>query len=296
MDQRNIHHELSLIEHTLLVIKNMNKLSKDMGLSPNERMMMNMSSLFHDLGKLDPSIQTDKGEGQIGYGGHENSSSSIFSRLAESLMLTNEERRFVGDVVSQHMVPHEHLKSQGKETDLDDPETMSKLREFASTNPRWRFVYLHAIADSKSKSEEQSNSSEDPRYRQYMEFMGEVNLPQLLNGHEVMQITGLRGPKVGKVLKKILEHQYQNFGMGNQKIPIEQAREFAIQIAKSFIEPLLNGNEIMQITGKGPGPHIGELHRMLIQEQSNNPAFTRDDAINLVQQMYPRTQPPPSAV
>ncbi len=215
-------------------------------------------------------------------------SASVSDLLSKALKLTNNENRFVKDIVSQHMVPHDQLR----EEILNDPR---KLRQFKDENSRWKFIYMQAIADSMAKSK--VSAPADERYQQYIGFMQGTTLPVLLNGNEVMQITGLTGPAIGEVLKKIRKQQYTNFGLGgHQEIPIDQARQFAVQIAKSFIKPHLNGNEIMQITGLKPGPEIGQVRQRLITEQSNNPAFSRVDAINLVQQMYPQTQLPPEQV
>lgn len=293
MDQRNKHHELTLINHTLLVIKNMNKLSKEKGLSSEDRMMMNIASLFHDLGKLDPSIQKQKEEGQVqvGYGGHEAVSAKIYERLSDSLNLSNNEKTFIHGVVSKHMIPHDHLRGNV----LNDP---NKLREFKDKNPKlWEFTYLHAMADSISKSDTDIDPQIDPQYQQNIDLMQSFELPILVRGDEIIRRTGLQGPEIGQLLGKIREEQYKNFGLGgDQEIPFEQAKEFAMQMVKNKVQPHLDGNKIMQMTGLTQGRELGSVIQQLKEQRFNNPAFSEQNAIALVQQLYPPQQLPPEQV
>ena len=117
MDQINSYHQLNLIEHTLSVIKNMNDISKQFGLSGEERMMMNMVAMAHDLGKLDPRSHKIKPGGERGYSGnmelpkdqrraHEQSSVEVWKSFSSAFKLSNNETKFVSDVIAGHMKPH----------------------------------------------------------------------------------------------------------------------------------------------------------------------------------------------
>ena len=49
------------------------------------------------------------------------------------------------------------------------------------------------------------------------------------------------------------------------------------------VKPLLDGNEIMNLTGGKPGPHIGELKSQLLEEQLDGNVTSKDEAITFIQ-------------
>lgn len=204
MDQRNLHHQQTVINHTLSVLKNMNDISKEFKLDDNQRMMMNISALFHDLGKLDPRSQLMKSDGTIGYFGdpsrpdsitHQQSSADVFSAFSKSLGLTNKEQEFIGELISSHMNPHAHVEAG------DSPPTDKQLRKYIRKNPSWVFQYMHAMADSMSKTDTADPTATQP-YRDNLQRLRDLaptadsfgNLPptqDLLNGREIMSLVGL---------------------------------------------------------------------------------------------------------
>ncbi len=176
MDQRNPHHQLTVIEHTLEVIKNTNKLSKEFELDDEQRMMMNMTALFHDLGKLDPRSHKEKPDGTRGYMGnpvdpdsltHQHSSADQWKRLAKALKLSENETQTIHALVEGHMNPHAHI--EGSENQASDKQ----LRKYIRNNPLWVFQYIHAMADAASKSEVSDAESATP-YRENLTRLREL--------------------------------------------------------------------------------------------------------------------------
>lgn len=53
---------------------------------------------------------------------------------------------------------------------------------------------------------------------------------------------------------------------------------------EQMLEPLLNGNEIMEITGIKPGPHVGDIRKALLQAQVEQRVNDRDDAIKFTKE------------
>lgn len=203
MDQRNQHHALTVIEHTLAVIKNVNNLSKEFGLNNKQRMMMNFTALFHDLGKLDPRSHKNKADGTRGYSGdpnnpenisHQQASQDRWNIFAEALKMSDEEKSTVSGLVLDHMNPHAHVEDMGNPTDR-------QLRRYLRKNPTWVFQYIHAMADSMSKSLEPDLEAAD-LYRANLErlrvlaptadeFGKSPPIIELLKGQEIIQIVGL---------------------------------------------------------------------------------------------------------
>lgn len=229
MNQKSKYHDMSLIDHTIQVIKNTNNLSKEFELSDNERYMMNISSLFHDLGKLDPRSHKIQPDGTRGYSGdpsspegltHQQSSSDIFESFANTIGLTNRETSFIQNLVLNHMNPHNHIE-QGRQT------TDRQLRRFRGKNPdMWKFQYIHAMADAMSKDIPSDPTATKP-YRDNMArledpilFPQQLSGQDLLNGKEIIGIVGLPPqPPASKpglkgyievVKDRIREEQYAN--------------------------------------------------------------------------------------
>ena len=49
---------------------------------------------------------------------------------------------------------------------------------------------------------------------------------------------------------------------------------------EQMLEPLLNGNEIMEMTQLAPGPHVGEIRQALLQAQKQGLVKSHEDAIS----------------
>lgn len=226
MDQRNRWHQLSIIDHSIEVLGNVNRLSKEYGLPDDERMMMNISALVHDLGKLDPRSHKNKPDGTRGYSGdpnnpqgipHETASFDVWSSFANALKFSNEERDWIGELVSGHMRPHSHVEDEGPS--ISD----RSLRRYKRKNPNWMFQYIHAMADAMSKNTLRDESLTEP-YKANMDRLRALELaPQmgpatdLLNGNEIIQLVDptMRqySPKTGyieAVKERIREEQDTN--------------------------------------------------------------------------------------
>lgn len=193
MDQMNHHHELTLIEHTLQVLKNVNNLSQEFGFDTNQRVKMNIAALMHDIGKLDPRSHKMKEDGVTRqYMGdpdnpdamaHEQSSAEYWDSLSRALKMSDEDRTEIGDIVAGHMNPHAHEMNA----------TDRQLRKYIRKNPSWVFQYVHAMADAMSKSKEPSPTATDV-YRANFDRLHTLNqpvAPDLLNGHEIINLVGL---------------------------------------------------------------------------------------------------------
>ncbi len=203
MDQKNKHHALTVIEHTLAVVKNTNDLSKEFGLNNKQRMMMNFTSLFHDLGKLDPRSHKNKDDGSLGFSGdpnnpdsvsHQQASQDRWDIFADALKMSDEEKSTVSGLVLDHMNPHAHVEDNAQPTNR-------QLRRYLRKNPTWVFQYIHAMADSMSKDSEPNTEAADP-YRTNLErlrglaptadeFGSSPPIIELLKGNEIIQLVGL---------------------------------------------------------------------------------------------------------
>lgn len=220
MDQRNKHHAHTVLDHTLLVLKNMNDIAVQEGLPKDKRTLMNMAALFHDYGKAYEGIQQPKASdpAQMSYKGHEDKSAEIAEEALKHIGVGEDDRKFVNMVVKMHMRPH---------VDEWSPRTIGRfLRETAipgqdeMSKDMWRYVMLHGIADEKSKGTGDPTADID-RKRQHMsqfqEFQQRTPPSQakpLLNGNDLMEMFPNLLPKTG-FLKDIAGRLLDEQAMGN---------------------------------------------------------------------------------
>lgn len=247
MDQRNRHHQLTVIDHTLEVLKNVNSLSKEFGLSNDQRMMLNIAAVFHDLGKLDPRSHKNKDDGSRGYSGdpndpysvpHEIASGNVWTSFAIALGMTKDESRVIHDLVSSHMRPHSHI--EGNEGIVNDKQ----LRKYIRKNPSWVFQYIHAMADAMSKTKDPDVSRTEP-YRHNLERLRQLapsadefgNMPpanDILNGKDIMNIVGLP-PKPPEGMPGYIELVKERI-RDEQDMNPELTREDAITLVEAMIQ------------------------------------------------------------
>lgn len=297
MDQNTPHHEMNVIDHTTEVIRNMNIIAKQYNLSDDERCMMNVAALFHDLGKLDPRSHKARESGQTSYSGregdgiaHEHSSSIVWSSFAKAMKMNNKEQDFIKKVVLHHMDPHSHINDEGQIRATD-----AQLRKFKDQNPLWKFFYLHAMADSFSKQKDQERLPVSG-YESAINQIDQIQLPVLLSGQEIMKITGLGpGAKVGEIMREIRRLQYNNFGR-KENLSFEQLKSLAIEVARKHRRNILNGLEIKEVATRmlgrpipdrpppGRPGYIAILQELLKDELDRNPNMDRNTAIQILEQ------------
>jgi putative nucleotidyltransferase with HDIG domain len=301
MDQRSKYHDQNLVDHTVSVLRQTNKLCKDgipeagiPPLSDKNRMLMNFGALFHDVGKRDTSIHKPGKEDQIHYPGHELSSKKQWEYFARAAKFSVDEMKFISQIAENHMIPHTHVDEKTLQPKVDD----STLREFVHKhNSMWKYYYLHAMADAMSKSDE-PDESRLPPYHQVMQRIpsvhglqtdesGEMILPDLVNGHEIQQIVRQPpGPIIGRILREVRQMQYKNFGH-KERLSYDQLRQLAIDyIKKRYRQLPIDGSVIIQTVGWPPQTgYVEVVKNRLRTEQDRNPELTAEQAKQIVQQM-----------
>ena len=256
MDQKNKHHALNVIQHTMAVMSNSNKLSKEFGLDDKQRMMINFAALYHDFGKLDPMSHSEKDDGSRGYSGNPNNPNAIthqqasmdrWHEFASALKLTDEETSTVADLVSNHMNPHSHIETE-------EPVSDKVLRRYLRKNPTWVFQYIHAMADAMSKSSEPNPEAADP-YRQNLERLRSLapnadqfgDMPpqqDLLNGQVIIQLVGLpprppRGVRTGYI--EVVKEAIRSEQDANPQLDVAAAT----QMVQNFVAQGQSGQGVL---------------------------------------------------
>lgn len=203
MDQNNPHHDLNLLNHTIEVVRNMNEIMKREGYGERERMLSVIAALFHDFGKMDPSIVRPSKSipGASSYPGHEDVSAEIAEEVLKRLGF-GPERALVSKIVKEHMRPHGSMdtpKSIGRfvrdasNVNIDDPMKASIPD----------IVMLHSEADARAKGsgpnpEELSEKNRlRGNVRDYISSAAQAGAKPLLSGRDIMSIFPNLNPKTG---------------------------------------------------------------------------------------------------
>jgi CRISPR/Cas system-associated endonuclease Cas3-HD len=212
MDQGNPKHAYNLLEHTVNVVKNLNDMLIEANVPEKDRMIAVLSAIFHDFGKMDPSISrpSKSTPGATSYPGHENVSADIAEEVLRRLGFGNE-RFLVEKIVKEHMRPH---------GEIETPKSIGKfLREFEALKVNddmkerlWRLTYLHSIADSMSKGAVDYHG--DVKHKQdtiktieeFINNQAATGKKPLLDGKEIIKMFPEINPKTGfiKIMQEAL--------------------------------------------------------------------------------------------
>jgi len=252
MDQRNKHHKFNLLEHTLRVVENLDKIMKQKNVSKKDRINMLMAAVFHDYGKAHPEIGKAKENdpNEYGYLGHEDKSADIAEVIMKKIGIGDEDRKFVNMVIRQHMRPHTDSwtnKSIGKF--IRDTQIPGSDRKDI-----WEFVMMHSQADTMAKSEEGDQQDFDlksqhmEQMRDYLNRPEPIQMKPLVDGMMLQKMFPNIPPKPIKgqpsfikfVQEKLMEEQLS----GAITTP-EQAIQF-VESIRGEIESMYNPQQSKQ--------------------------------------------------
>lgn len=207
MDQNNPHHDLNLLNHTIEVVRHLNDIMKREGYGERERMLAVIAALFHDFGKMDPSIVRPSKSipNASSYPGHEDVSAEIAEEVLKRLGF-GPERSLVSKIVQEHMRPHGSMdtpKAIGRfvrdasNVNIDDP-MKSQIPDI---------VMLHSEADARAKGsgpspdELKSKGTIRQNVRDYMSSAAQSGSKPLLSGRDMMALFPNLNPKTGFIKK-----------------------------------------------------------------------------------------------
>jgi len=209
-DQKNPNHELSVWEHTFQVIKNTLDLYKDA--EPEKRIIMLLSALTHDLGKLANWIPIEKESNPhhpdygpyMTYKGHEDESAKISEILLKYLKL-DQYIKPVAALAANHMRAHSIERADAKEKAL-----RKYIRNMGEATLDWMDAYQLSLADALSKKTEY----DEEVYQRYNELRKRLELAlnsmnqksqndqTILDGNELMKELNI---KPGPIIREIKE-------------------------------------------------------------------------------------------
>jgi tRNA nucleotidyltransferase/poly(A) polymerase len=242
MDQRNNHHKHNLLDHTLLVVKNMHDILKQENAPKDLQVKLLLAAIFHDYGKAHPEIAQPKKSDptQMSYIGHEDKSAEIAESIMRSIGIPDNDRKFVGKVISLHMRPHLHQNETWTPKMMGRFMRESEITGHPESAEIWKYVMLHSMADSLSKDSANPDYADVAQKRRDMQSMDEfrnrqgpsINKP-VLNGMEIMALFPNIKPNTGYI-KEINEKLLDAQAAGN--VSDKPSAEKFIQSMRAYIE------------------------------------------------------------
>lgn len=239
MNQDNPNHTLSLWGHTMQVVYNV--LEKYQDADAEKRMVMVLSALFHDLGKLYSEIQT-KRDGTEKYPGHEKGYTSYLKHEEESAEISNLILKFlkldpliknVSELSRAHMQPHSLLRSK----DASQKALRKFIRRCSELSLNWLDVFNLSVADAYSKSKE-IDPSVVQNYKELENSLNEAllslsvktdeKIKPILDGNEIMSILGIKpGPKMKEVTEFVKELRDENPNITKEEAAAKLKEKFS---------------------------------------------------------------------
>ena len=231
MEQNNPWHELTLWGHTMQVVKNITQ--KYENAEPETRIVMILSALMHDLGKLYKDIWGDSKShpGKTSYHGHEKESREIIEHILKYLKMDNLVKQ-VGSLARYHMQPH------SLEKDHSNMKTLRKfIRRMGEQSLNWIDVFNLAMADAMSKStiidpktvESYQNFEKrlEEAYMSLKPISNQIKIQPILNGHEIMQALNIKpGPWMSEITEFVKELRDDNPNITKEEAIIKLQEQF----------------------------------------------------------------------
>jgi len=175
----------------------------------NRAALTKLALLFHDLGK--PGAREVQPDGKVTFYGHQGLGARLVEPILERLRMSHREQELIRLLIEEHLrvgfycneselTPRLIYRFERK---LDDAVVMSAI---------------HALADARATRGPAAGGDFLKRHEQvvneilwYHYFAEETVRPvALLDGHEIMRLTGLpEGPLIGELKEKLLEAQVE---------------------------------------------------------------------------------------
>ena len=194
MDQANAHHKLNLMEHTLAVMENYDKIAKEQNLPKEERGLMRISTLMHDFAKMSPQIRKEhpKKPGQYRYIGHDQESARFAENIMTRMGFEPTEKKFVTTIISNHMSPHTIRPNM-------DPKAIGRFLN--KTTQYYKRVMEHAHADELSKGWFE-NGEEETLKKQHQDAIAKIEAYRQQMGERVFKPV-IDGNKIKAIVQEV---------------------------------------------------------------------------------------------
>ncbi len=221
---QNAFHHLDVLNHTLKAIEALEDILTapphwaDKGYIKGKEHLLRMATLFHDVGKVYCFKRFD---GEINFKGHQFVGAKIVRSVSKALLFNDKERKTLVKLVFNHMMPILFVKRQreGRPYERSLLSWLDKVMDDACGIFLISLADLEATRGEKTSDEDRNTLSEIAK--RAMLHLKDMKVKPILNGREIMKITGISpGPLVGNLKERLLHLQK----MGKLKTKSEAIR------------------------------------------------------------------------
>ncbi len=173
------------------------------------RSLLKLAGLLHDIAK--PQTRTLEANGRIRFLGHAQAGAAIAVKIMERLRFSGKEIKLVETEVRYHMRP-----TQMSQPASDGPTRRAIYRYFRDTEDAGIDILFLSLADHLATRGPHLDLTYWQQHTQMVEYVLSQHFeqesitspPRLVNGHDLVNIFGLRpGPKIGQILEAVREAQ-----------------------------------------------------------------------------------------
>lgn len=213
------YHVVHAFEHSILTLdfleKNTNKIySSKWGNRINEHLNMQvngyprlltlkLAAFLHDIGKPDAiTVEGDK----VSFRLHDKIGEEVFQRIAESLVMSSAQKKIIKSVISGHMRVLGLFKQGATERAI-----YNFFRDYGEDAIDILICSLcdvsatRSLLDDKGESKKYWNFVMELIDKYYDSYDKKMNKVKFITGKDVIEVTGLEGKDIGKVLKEVEE-------------------------------------------------------------------------------------------
>lgn len=233
MSQNNPHHKLTLWEHSMQTIKNI--LDKYPETEPEKRVIMILSALMHDLGKLYKETwgESKSHPGSRSFHGHEKISKEMSELILRYIKIEGDYLNVIPKLVEFHMRPH--IYTEQKEGGMRSLRKF--LRNVSEQSLNWLDVFNLAISDALAKDINidpnivQEYQNLEKRLQEALISLSPTpNKPELkpiLNGNEIMTILNIKpGPQMKEIMEFVRELKDENPNITKEEATIKLKNQY----------------------------------------------------------------------
>jgi len=208
---QNEHHHLHVLFHTLLTIEKISwaydwitSHERKISLTQEDWLSLYYAALFHDIGKQGTFLKDEKE--RVHFYHHEFFSCKAAEGIMQRLRFSNPMRNKILRLIQNHMRIL-NLSQETKETALK-----RLVNQMSDETP---LLVLHTLADKEASRGILSIQIDEVvenhclRILELFQQKEIVHPPPLINGHDLMALNYLPGPRMGQILKFIREKQVE---------------------------------------------------------------------------------------
>ena len=267
------HPEGTVDKHTGFSMDAAAILADQNNISGEDKAVLIMAALTHDFGKATTTKNDIKdGIPRVTSHGHEVESGKLAQTFLESIGIKKDLIAKVVPLAAHHMV---HLTFDPKSKKQNIRQIAEML--FPATIEQLQYVIQSDMGGRPPLSNELPNSVKDMIELSKKEDVYNKKITPLITGQELMDNFPIKqGKLIGEALKYVYNLQLQG---------IVKNKTDAFMEVDKFLKNnllLLNGNDLISISGKPAGAWIKPILNQVWEAQKNNELKTKDEALNWI--------------